>query len=314
MLFWDDSTNGYRVHPSGAGLGRRGARRWRGGAGSACAGRACARCRGQCCGAEIDRFHTLPGWCRGRARHVCAPRLEAARAAGACGAGAWPLLSGAGEARPGRAHPAAGAPLRTVDQQSWIACQAGALALGNVPWSSVRPGGPAMLAGGHATERCCPSCRGVPHPPRPCPWRALDAVHPQVACGDGLVRIYNFLRSDEPSQYPKVGPHRVEGGWLAGRQGGVVRGRRACGSAHQATTPCSAALPLCGTRPSFTRCLPPAASPQDRMDRSKQVAPADVTTAALDRSDPVAGAPRGVGAPRRPGAAGCSLPVACRSA
>lgn len=51
----------------------------------------------------------------------------------------------------------------------------------------------------------------------------------RVACGDGLVRIYNFLRSDEPSQYPK-----------------------------------------------------------DRMDRSKQVAPADVTTAALDRSDPVA--------------------------
>lgn len=28
---------------------------------------------------------------------------------------------------------------------------------------------------------------------------------PQVACGSGLVRIYNFLRSDEPSQYPKVG-------------------------------------------------------------------------------------------------------------
>lgn len=51
----------------------------------------------------------------------------------------------------------------------------------------------------------------------------------RVACGDGLVRIYNFLRSDEPSQYP-----------------------------------------------------------QDRMDRSKEVTPADVTRGALDKSDPVA--------------------------
>lgn len=51
----------------------------------------------------------------------------------------------------------------------------------------------------------------------------------RVACGSGLVRIYDFLRSDEPSQYP-----------------------------------------------------------QDRMDRSKQVTPADVTMAALDKSDPVA--------------------------
>ena len=25
----------------------------------------------------------------------------------------------------------------------------------------------------------------------------------QVACGSGLVRIYDFLRSDEPSQYPR---------------------------------------------------------------------------------------------------------------
>ncbi|KAI7839959.1 hypothetical protein COHA_006352, partial [Chlorella ohadii] len=51
----------------------------------------------------------------------------------------------------------------------------------------------------------------------------------RVACGDGLVRIYNFLRSDEPSQYP-----------------------------------------------------------QDRMDRSKEVTPADITGGALDKSDPVA--------------------------
>eukprot|EP00887_Chlorella_sp_A99_P002491 scaffold10.g2491.t1 len=51
----------------------------------------------------------------------------------------------------------------------------------------------------------------------------------RVACGSGLVRIYDFLRSDEPSQYPP-----------------------------------------------------------GRMDRTKQVTPADVTTLALEGSDPVA--------------------------
>ncbi|PSC71239.1 glucokinase [Micractinium conductrix] len=51
----------------------------------------------------------------------------------------------------------------------------------------------------------------------------------RVACGSGLVRIYDFLRSDEPSQYP-----------------------------------------------------------QDRMDRGKQVTPADVTNSGLDKSDAVA--------------------------
>lgn len=51
----------------------------------------------------------------------------------------------------------------------------------------------------------------------------------RVACGSGLVRIYDFLRSDEPSQYPK-----------------------------------------------------------DRMDRERQVTPADVTSLALAHSDPVA--------------------------
>ncbi len=30
----------------------------------------------------------------------------------------------------------------------------------------------------------------------------LPLPPPQVACGSGLVRIYDFLRADEPSQYP----------------------------------------------------------------------------------------------------------------
>jgi glucokinase len=32
---------------------------------------------------------------------------------------------------------------------------------------------------------------------------ALWSYSLQVACGSGLVRIYDFLRSDEISQYPK---------------------------------------------------------------------------------------------------------------
>lgn len=39
--------------------------------------------------------------------------------------------------------------------------------------------------------------------------------------------------------------------------------------------------------------LPPAPCIQDRMDRSKEVTPADVTGGALDKSDPVAGAGAG---------------------
>ena len=38
---------------------------------------------------------------------------------------------------------------------------------------------------------------------QPCLMPALWSYSLQVACGSGLVRIYDFLRSDEISQYPK---------------------------------------------------------------------------------------------------------------
>ena len=44
--------------------------------------------------------------------------------------------------------------------------------------------------------------------PLACKWVLRDhcqsVVRMQVACGSGLVRIYDFLRRDEPSQYPGV--------------------------------------------------------------------------------------------------------------
>lgn len=198
-------------------------------------------------------------------------------------------------------------------------------------WPSPHPG----AARQHMSRRGASPAR----PPMRERTPALPA-HPvavQVACGDGLVRIYNFLRSDEPSQYPTVRP-----GWAGLRR----RGRRAScciGTAgHHPSAPrasaCSAASP-----PSLVWLDQPAApfpptpthnththththirgppTLQDRMDRSKQVTPADVTISALDRSDPVAGAPLGCGGggcvargrARTQGRLGCLLHVACRT-
>lgn len=120
----------------------------------------------------------------------------------------------------------------------------------------------------------------------------------QVACGDGLVRIYNFLRSDEPSQYPQVGGMGGQGGadcptaFAAGscgldcrcepfagllrRQGILLERHLQC---HTFICPCRPILPPSTSLPLH----------QDRMDRSKEVTPADVTRGALDKSDPVAG-------------------------
>ena len=69
------------------------------------------------------------GWalvrCRGRARHLCAARLEAARAAGACGAGAGPLLGGAGETqgegRGGEGRSGGGRGLGGAGRAGWAA-------------------------------------------------------------------------------------------------------------------------------------------------------------------------------------------------
>lgn len=92
-------------------------------------------------------------------------------------------------------------------------------------WSSLQPLNPTTHSA-QPHSRLSPPQHSHPHHP----------LRSQVACGSGLVRIYDFLRSDEPSQYPK-----------------------------------------------------------DRMDHTKKVSPSDVTTTALDKSDPVAGGWEGRG-------------------
>lgn len=213
---------------------------------------------------------------RGLARHLCAARLEAARAAGARGAGARPLLGGAGGCRGKRG-------LRSVARARGLERL---LRERRVQWGwrqrqRERQRGWRRLGGAPRSRATVP---------------LLSCL--QVACGDGLVRIYNFLRSDEPSQYPQV---RLPVG-----QGGAGD---AAGQPH-ATTLKHSCVPLSR----FLPCPALSCPAQDRMDRSKEVTPADVTRGALDKSDPVAGAPPAPLRCRlRAWAAACALPPArCR--
>lgn len=230
--------------------------------------------------------HWLPPH-RGLARHLCAAGLEAARAAGARGAGARPLLRGAG-ARPAVAL-ASDACMACLARQLGrveASCTLSAPTLAHVLLHWARWPADSLLQLCRTHTRICHHHHSLL----------------QVACGDGLVRIYNFLRSDEPSQYPQVGAGQkgqearrwvsVEHGsaWRMGRCGEEVLAARMHLQLMPGGAFCHARLG-CITSPAVTIACwnPPMPPRQDRMDRSKEVTPADITRGALDKSDPVAG-------------------------
>lgn len=67
-------------------------------------------------------------------------------------------------------------------------------------------GGKAAGTGASGLRHPAPMHAQPAHPPRelslPLTLSHCPPLHLQVACGSGLVRIYDFLRGDEPSQYP----------------------------------------------------------------------------------------------------------------